>query len=75
MRAEVDESVWRLATGCSVGVRFPAGAGNSSLLCRPRIGSGAHPVSYPMDRDRADHSSPSSANVKSAWRCASAPRH
>jgi hypothetical protein len=30
------------------GVRFPAGAGNSSLHHRVQIGSGAHPASYPM---------------------------
>jgi hypothetical protein len=30
-------------------VRFPAGAGNSSLRRRIQNGSGAHPASYPMD--------------------------
>jgi hypothetical protein len=29
-------------------VRFPAGAGNSSLHHRVQTGSGAHPASYPM---------------------------
>jgi hypothetical protein len=30
-------------------VRVPAGAGNFSVHHRVQIGSGAHPVSYPMD--------------------------
>jgi hypothetical protein len=29
-------------------VRFPAGAGNSTLHHRVHNGSGAHPLSYPM---------------------------
>jgi hypothetical protein len=29
-------------------VRFPAGAGNSSLHHRVQNGSGSHPASYPM---------------------------
>jgi hypothetical protein len=56
-------------------VRFLAGAGNFSLHHRVRNSSGAHPASYPMGtrgsslavkrRGReADHSPPSSAEVK-----------
>jgi hypothetical protein len=32
----------------TIGVRFPAGAGNFSLNYRVQNGSGAHPASYPM---------------------------
>jgi hypothetical protein len=56
-------------------VPFPAGAGNFSLHHRVQNGSGAHPASYPMDTRgsfpggkapgrEADHSLPSSAEVK-----------
>jgi hypothetical protein len=56
-------------------VRLPAGAGNSSLHHRVQNGSGAHPVSHPMGTRgsflgvkrlgrEADHSPPSSAEVK-----------
>jgi hypothetical protein len=49
-------------------VRFPAGAGNFSLLHLVQNGSGAHPASYPMGTrgsfPEADHSPPSSAEVK-----------
>jgi hypothetical protein len=56
-------------------VRFPAGTGNFSLHCRVQNGSGAHPASYPMGTRgsfpgvkrsgrEADHSHPSSAEVK-----------
>jgi hypothetical protein len=51
-------------------VRFPAGAGNFSLHHRLQNGSGAHPASYPMGTRgsfpvrEADHSPPSSAEVK-----------
>jgi hypothetical protein len=59
-------------------VLFPAGAGNFSLHHRVQNGSGAHPASYPMGTGgsfpgvkrpgrRADHSPPSSAEVKNAW--------
>jgi hypothetical protein len=64
-------------------VRFPERAGNFSLHHRVQNGSGAHPASYPMGtRDslgvkwpgrEADHSSPSSAEVKYAWGYARAP--
>jgi hypothetical protein len=56
-------------------VRFPAGAGNSSLHHRVQNGSGAYPTSYPMGTRgffpggkaagrEADHLPPSSAEVK-----------
>jgi hypothetical protein len=37
-----------IATDWTIGVRFPAKAGNFSLRHRDQIGSGAHPASYPM---------------------------
>jgi hypothetical protein len=49
---------------------FPAGAGNFSLHHSVQNGSGAHPDSYPMGTmlkrpgRKADHSPPSSAEVK-----------
>jgi hypothetical protein len=56
-------------------VRFLAGVGNFSLHYRVQNGSGAHPASYPMGTRavslqvkrpgrEADHSPPSSAEVK-----------
>jgi hypothetical protein len=56
-------------------VRFPAEAGNFSLHHRVQNGSGAHSASYPMGTrgffpgvkrlgHEADHSPPSSAEVK-----------
>jgi hypothetical protein len=59
-------------------VRFPAGAVNFSLHHRVQKGSGVHPASYPMGTgtlslgvkrpgSEADHSPPSSAEVKTAW--------
>jgi hypothetical protein len=81
-----------IATGWMAGVRFPARATDFSLLHRVQTSSGAHPV--PVQRvpgalssgvklpgHEADHSSPSSAEVKnrgsmpplthtSSWRCA-----
>jgi hypothetical protein len=56
-------------------VRLPAGAGNFSLRHRFKNGSGAQPASYPMGARgsypgvkwpgrEADHSPPSSAEVK-----------
>jgi hypothetical protein len=59
-------------------VRFPAGAGNFSLLRRVQTGSGAHPASYPICTGvlslrvmrpgcEADHSHPTSGEVKNAW--------
>jgi hypothetical protein len=57
------------------GVRFPAGAGNFSLHHRVPNGSGTQPAPFPMGtrgsfpggkaaRREADHSPPSSAEVK-----------
>jgi hypothetical protein len=67
-------------------VRVPAGAGNFSLHHRVQIGSGAHPASYPMGTRgsypggkaagrEADHSPPSSAEVKNAWSYTSTPQY
>jgi hypothetical protein len=58
-------------------VRFPAGAGNFSFHHRVQNGSGTHPASYPMGTRgffpgdkaaarEADHSPPSSTEVKNA---------
>jgi hypothetical protein len=74
--AAVVQAVQCLTTGYTIGVRSPTGAEDfSSSLC-VQTGSGAHPASYPMGtggpfpggkvrpgRD-ADHSPPSSAEVK-----------
>jgi hypothetical protein len=69
--------------GCRV--RFPAGTGNFSLHHRVQDGSGAHPASYPMGARcglsmgvkwpgrEANHSPPSSAEVKNAWNYTSIP--
>jgi hypothetical protein len=60
-------------------VRFREGAGNVSLHYRVQNGSGAHPASYPMGTGvlslggKADHSSPSSAEVENAWSYTSTP--
>jgi hypothetical protein len=59
-------------------VWFSVGAGNFSLHCHIQNGSGAHPASYPMGTKgfslgvkrpgrEADHSPPSSAEVKNDW--------
>jgi hypothetical protein len=64
-------------------VRFPAGAGNF-FHQRVQNGSGAHPASYPMGTmgsfpegkapgREADHSLPSSVEVKNAWIYTSTP--
>jgi hypothetical protein len=58
-----------------IGVRFPSGSGNFSLRHRVQTDSGVHPATYPVDTGgsspgvkrpgrEADHSSPSSAEVK-----------
>jgi hypothetical protein len=59
-----------------IGVPFPAGAGNFSLPHHVQTGSGAHSACYPMGTGggsfpgvkrpgrEADHSHPSSAEVK-----------
>jgi hypothetical protein len=65
--------------------RFLAGAGNFSLHHRVQNGSEAHPASYPMvtrgsfpgvkrPGREADHSPPSSAEVKNAWSYTSTPQ-
>jgi hypothetical protein len=65
-------------------VRVPAEAGNFSLHHRVQTGSGAHPVCYPMGTRgsfpgvnrpgrEADHSPPSSAEVRNAWGYTSTP--
>jgi hypothetical protein len=65
-------------------VWFPAWAGNFSLHHRIQTGSGVHPASYPMStrgfslgvkrpKREADHSPPSSAEVKNAWSYTSTP--
>jgi hypothetical protein len=67
-------------------VRFSAGAGNFFLHHRVQNGSGAHPASYPMGTRgssprvkrpgcEADHSPPSSAEVKNAWSYTSTPQY
>jgi hypothetical protein len=62
-------------------VRVPAKAGNFSLHHRVQNGSGAHTASYPMGKGgsfpggEADHSPPSSAEVKNAWSCISPPQY
>jgi hypothetical protein len=59
-------------------VQFPVRAGNFSLHHRVQNGSGAHPASYPVvpgdlslevkrPGREANHSPPSSAEVKNAW--------
>jgi hypothetical protein len=67
-------------------VRFPVGAGNFSLHHRVQNGSGDHPASYPVGTRgsfpggkrpgrEADHSPPSSAEVKNAWSYTSTPQY
>jgi hypothetical protein len=66
-------------------VRFPAGAGNFSLLRRIQTSSGVHPGSYSMGtRDsfpggkvaglEADHSPPPSTEVNNTWSYTSTPQ-
>jgi hypothetical protein len=82
-------SVAMIATGYklddrSSSIRFPARARNFSLLHRGQTGCGFQPVSYPVGSGgsfpgvkrpgrEADHSPPSSAEVKNAWRYTSTP--
>jgi hypothetical protein len=67
-----------------LGIGFPAGAENFSLHHRVQTGSGAHPASYKIGTRgsfpgckaagrEADHSLPSSAEVKNAWNYNSTP--
>jgi hypothetical protein len=78
--------VQRWATGWMIGGSSPAGAGNFSLQNRVQTGSGAHTASYPMGTRgsfpvverpgrEADHSPPSSAEVKNARSYTSIPQH
>jgi hypothetical protein len=68
------------------GVRIPIEAGNYSLHHRVQTGSGAHPppiqwvpgvISLGVKRPgrKADHSPPSSAEVKNAWSYTSTPAY
>jgi hypothetical protein len=63
----LEMDVWNVR---NILVRFQAGAGNFSLHHRVQTGSGALPASYPMGTrgsfpgGKADHSPPSSAEVK-----------
>jgi hypothetical protein len=82
-------SSFGIATGYGLddrapGVRFPAGAGNFSLLHRVQTGSEAHRTSYRMGTGavspqikrperEADHLPPPSAEFKNAWRYTSTP--
>jgi hypothetical protein len=60
-------------------VRFPVGAWNFSLHNRVQNGSGTHLASHPVGTRgsfpgrEADHSRPSSAEVKNAWSYTSTP--
>jgi hypothetical protein len=73
--AAVAQEVLCLTTGWTIGVRSPTGAEDFSYSPRVQTGSGAHRVSYSMGirgppggkarpRRAADHSPPSSAEVK-----------
>jgi hypothetical protein len=64
--------------------RFESRQGLGTFHHRVQTGSGAHPVSYPMvnrgsflgvkrPEHEADHSSPSTAEVKNSWSCTSTP--
>jgi hypothetical protein len=66
------------ATGWMIRGGVPAGAENFSLHQHVETGPGGHPASYPMGTrgsfhgvkqpgHEADHSPPSSAEVKNAW--------
>jgi hypothetical protein len=67
-----------------IGVRVPAGAGNFSLLHRLQNGSGATraliqwvprdlPLGVKLPGLGADHSPPSSAEIRNAWSYTSTP--
>jgi hypothetical protein len=69
--AAIAQAVWCLTAGWTIGVRSPTKAEDFSSITCVQTGSEAHPASYPMGtggkarpgRD-ADHSPPSSAEVK-----------
>jgi hypothetical protein len=76
-----------IETGWTIGVRFPARAGNFSLRHRVQNGSGAHPASYQMGTEGlfAGALSGQVVNVtfhfhlvlksKNAWRYTSIPQY
>jgi hypothetical protein len=75
LRAEISQSVQRRATDWTTGVRFPTVVRDFSLLDSVQTDFGAHPSSYPMGTGgffpgvkrpgcEADHSPPSSAEIK-----------
>jgi hypothetical protein len=67
------------------GVRVPIVGGNLSLHPRAQTGSGTHPASYTMGtrgsfpggevEREADHSPPSSVEIKNAWSYTSTPKY
>jgi hypothetical protein len=71
--------VWRLVTGWTTRVQFPAGAGNISLFAtasRPALGPNQPPTQWVSELlspgvkrpvREADHLLPSGARVKNAW--------
>jgi hypothetical protein len=74
--------------GWIIGVPVAAGAGNFSPHHRVQTGSRAHPASYPLGirgffpgggvkrpGSEADHSSPSTAEVRNAWSYTSTPQY
>jgi hypothetical protein len=74
------------STGIGAGwaeVRVPRGAGNFSLHRRVQTGCGVHTIYYPgapfLEAKRtgreADHSHPSSSEVKNAWSYTSTPQY
>jgi hypothetical protein len=64
-------------------ILFLVGAETFSLCLHVQTGSGAHPFSYPIDealfpgvkqlKSEADHTFPSSAEVKNQWSYTSTP--
>jgi hypothetical protein len=75
-----------LATGWTTRVELPAGAEKFSLRHHVKIGSGAHPGSYPLGTGdsfpgvkwpgrEAHHSPPSSAEVKNVWSYTFTPQY
>jgi hypothetical protein len=76
--------VWHWATGWMIGGLSPGRGWEFSLHHCVQTGSGAHPASYPAVPEalslgvkqpgcEADHSPPSSAEVKDVWSCFSTP--
>jgi hypothetical protein len=77
VRNRYSSLVYRWATSWTIKGSSPDRGGNFSLYHRVKTGSGAHPASYLMGIMRqgheADHSPPSSAEVKNAWSYNSTP--